>query len=132
MKTLLQNETSESSAVLPGFAGEIVKMFSEKMEVNISIQPPEDFFGINDTLTNKWTGVIGKLINKETDIGMSEFSITKKRLEVIDFSEPIITSPVKFFIKRPTENVLSQSMYYRVKAVTIFKSIIFNEHTIIL
>ncbi len=43
-----------------------------------------------------WTGIIGKLVTNESDIGVSGITLTGDRLEAVDFSIPFMFSPITF------------------------------------
>lgn len=111
---LFQNATSNKNEQLHGLMASLLEIIAEGANFKIDIQEPEDVYGVQDPRTKTWYGVIGKLANKETDMGIGEFTLTKDRLEVIDFSDPVIVSPSKYYIKRPDENILQWSMYYEV------------------
>ena len=80
----------------------------------------EEAYGVYNLTTKKWNGVVEKLMNNETDIGIGEFSITDKRLDVIDFSEPIVIAQASYYVKKPEMGILPWSMYYKVLYLNIF------------
>ncbi|OXU29698.1 hypothetical protein TSAR_006446 [Trichomalopsis sarcophagae] len=113
------NARSNKNKRLHGLMASLLMTIAEVANFKIDIQEPEDFYGVQDLTTKKWNGVIGKLANNETDIGLGEFTPTKSRLEVTDFSDPVITSPLKYYIKKPDKHILHWSMYYKALGQTV-------------
>ena len=37
------------------------------------------------TVNGSWNGLIGRLVNDETDIALADFHMTAERLQVVDF-----------------------------------------------
>lgn len=77
-------------------------------------QEPEYVYGRYDPVSNKWNGILEKLAKNETDIGVGEFAMTTERLDYFEFSLPILVSPAKYYIRKPNDNVLQWSMYFKV------------------
>ncbi|XP_031787256.1 glutamate receptor 4-like [Nasonia vitripennis] len=113
------NARSNKNKRLHGLMASLLITIAEVANFKIDIQEPEDFYGVQDLTTKKWNGVIGKLANKETDIGLGEFTPTKDRLEVTDFGDPVITSSSKYYIKKPDKHILHWSMYYKALGQTV-------------
>lgn len=100
----------------------MLKTIAHRGNFTIARQELEDSYGIYNEVTKKWNGIIEKLANHKTDLGLGEFSITEERLRVIDFSEPIIISQAKYYVKKPDEKVFHWTVYYKV----ILQSIIYS------
>ena len=61
-----------------------------------------------------WTGVIGELISNRADIGVAEFSMTTSRLDIVDFTFPLILSRNRIFFKKPDGSFIHWSAYFKV------------------
>jgi len=77
------------------------------------LDPIEEYGSWNEK-KEEWTGVIGQLVSGKADIGVSEFSITASRLNVIDFSLPLMHTPSRIYFKQPSGIDLHWSGYFKV------------------
>lgn len=55
------------------------------------IVPPDGAWGVKDKYGN-WNGMIGQLVRGEAEVGLAEFSMTKERLQDLDFADPLFFS----------------------------------------
>lgn len=68
---------------------------------NFSMRLEEfDAYGTKQN-NGSWTGIVGKLINNELDIGIADLSVTTGRRDVIDFSVGIINTEFLLFMQKP-------------------------------
>ena len=51
-----------------------------------------------------WNGVIGELSKKHADIGLTDFSVTDKRSQVVDFTIPLTYDAAKLWQKIPNRS----------------------------
>ena len=51
-----------------------------------------------------WNGVIGELSKKHADIGLTDFSVTEKRSQVVDFTIPLTYDAAKLWQKIPNRS----------------------------
>jgi len=49
----------------------------------------------------KWDGMVGMVANKEADLVAADLSTTQRRMEVLDFSLPFLTSGVTILMRSP-------------------------------
>ncbi|PSN42619.1 hypothetical protein C0J52_20026 [Blattella germanica] len=90
-----------------GFFGEVWKILETHLHFKTHLEEAQDnAYGSLDNGT--WSGVIDMLINKEVEMGLGEFRVTSERLEVIDYTLPIILSRYQIYIREPT----SQNMMW--------------------
>ncbi|XP_031787255.1 uncharacterized protein LOC116417597 [Nasonia vitripennis] len=106
--TMTENEK------LTGFFGQILDEISKLANFHIDIQPYEISPGSYDPVTKKWSGVMGKLDEKKTDVGVGQFTVTQERLDIVHFSVPIIASKSTFYLKKSHTSHVLWSMYYKV------------------
>ncbi|OXU31285.1 hypothetical protein TSAR_011028 [Trichomalopsis sarcophagae] len=125
--------TTRIKSATPGYVNDLLELMVNVSHFERVRQEPEHFYGHYDPVSKKWNGIIEKLTNNETDIGVGEFAMTDDRLDVVDFSLPILVLPSKYYIKKPNENVLHWSIFFIItnriltSYLTIFKhSLPFN------
>ncbi|GIX85732.1 uncharacterized protein CDAR_241821 [Caerostris darwini] len=71
-----------------GTEGQLLELISQALHFKYKLVTPSD--GQVGTLqeNGSWNGIIGLVSRGEADIGLTQISVTKQRLEVVDFSEP--------------------------------------------
>ena len=84
------------------------------MNFTISKTIHEPRFGSLNKETKRWSGVIGLLADGKADIGVSDFTISNHRLDVVDFTWPIILSESQLFIKQGSSSTVRWSDYFKV------------------
>lgn len=96
------NITSNGSLkVTGGFEAPFLNMLSRGLQLQPVIYvSKEDEWG-NRREGGKWTGLIGMLQRGEVDIAVSSLLITRKRLEVVDFSYPYSIEDITFATSIP-------------------------------
>ena len=63
---------------------------------------------------NTWTGVVGEVASDRADFGVAEFSMTNHRLDVVDFTLPLILSRNRIYFKKPDGTYIQWSAYFKV------------------
>lgn len=84
------------------------------MNFTVKMLEPVSAYGSENVQNNTWTGVIGQLITKKADIGVSEFTMTTRRLDVIDFTLPLLYSRNRLYFKQPDDSGVQWSGYFQV------------------
>ncbi|KAJ9590515.1 hypothetical protein L9F63_016466, partial [Diploptera punctata] len=79
--SLLRNETGK----VGGYIGAIWNIMEKKLNFS-TVFEEESVFGI--LVNGSWNGMIEKLRSRCVDIAISEFTMTRDRMEVVDFSLP--------------------------------------------
>ncbi|XP_037085885.1 LOW QUALITY PROTEIN: ionotropic receptor 25a-like [Pollicipes pollicipes] len=75
--------------VYGGYCIELLDKLADKMEFNYDLVFPADgAFGAKNVQTSKWSGLVGDLVEKDTDIVIAALTMTSEREEVIDFVAP--------------------------------------------
>lgn len=98
------NSTSSESDInnYSGIAIEVVKRLSFIFKFSIRIiKPADNQFGI--LVDGRWTGLIGSLVNREADIGLTALSITVGRAQVIDFTRAYYVETAGIMLRIPEE-----------------------------
>nr|XP_033321565.1 glutamate receptor ionotropic, delta-2-like isoform X1 [Megalopta genalis] len=102
------------NGVLTKYLGEVIQELSESLNFTIEVTNPMDSYGNLNEETQTWSGVIGELVADTVDIGVAEFSMTKRRLEVVDFTLPLILSRMRVYFKKPDGSSVRWTAYVKV------------------
>lgn len=73
-------------------------------------------FGSWDPDDESWSGVIGLLDEAQVDLGVAEFSMTTHRLEVVDFTLPLMVTPNQLYFKAVDDSGVQWSAHFKVRA----------------
>lgn len=74
-----------------GFAIDLIHAIASMCKFRYEIEVTNIEYGKEDSITKQWTGIIGKIINKEVDFAIGDITITHARKTAIDFSPPFRT-----------------------------------------
>lgn len=99
---------------LKGFFGTLLSELATLADFKMDLQPVEAAPGSYDPQTGKYSGIMGQLHREMTDIGAGELTITEERLDICDFSKPMLLTKANFYIRKPSDYHLMWSMYYYV------------------
>ncbi|KAI4504222.1 hypothetical protein M0802_000693 [Mischocyttarus mexicanus] len=104
--------------------GEIVMELSKTINFTIDVLEPVDAYGSWIKENETWNGVIGQLISGEIDLGVAEFTVTTKRLEVVDFTLPFLLSRDRLYMKENDGSAIHWSAYFKTFSLGIWVIII--------
>lgn len=62
----------------------------------------------------KWSGLMRKLSKNEADIGVAALTITSRRLDVVDFTLPLLTAKSKLYLKLQDGADVNWFAYFQV------------------
>ena len=83
-----------------GIAIELLRMLETDLFVDVELHLSKDGkYGILDTKTNKWNGMIGELIRNEADMIVADLTITDDRTKVVDFTQPFMEVGVGIMVR---------------------------------
>lgn len=105
---------SLNNGTLSGFLGLLLIELSKVMNFTVEILEPVTEFGGWDQQNKTWTGAIGQLAENKADVGISAFTITTSRQNVIDFTIPLIRSQNRLYFRHPRTSFVQWSLYLRV------------------
>ncbi|XP_071536191.1 LOW QUALITY PROTEIN: probable glutamate receptor [Panulirus ornatus] len=88
---LVQEKTTTSALSFIGPLINVLDILAKTMNFTYKYErPPDGSWGVK--LENgSWTGMVGMVVRKETDIGLGPFDITATRAADVDFTRPILT-----------------------------------------
>lgn len=100
----LTNETAHANlSNYYGVGVDIIKrlarIYNFKMRI---IRPKDGQFGVL-AQDGRWTGLVGTLERRESDVGLTALSIIMSRLAVIDFTRAYYVETVSFLMRMPEE-----------------------------
>ncbi|XP_072745109.1 glutamate receptor ionotropic, kainate 2 isoform X2 [Anoplolepis gracilipes] len=94
--TLSGNERYE------GFGIDIIDRISQILGFNYTLQV-ESSTGAKNNRTGKWSGMLGKIINDEADLAITDLTITSQREEAVDFTNPFMNLGISILYRKPTK-----------------------------
>ncbi|CAH1176210.1 unnamed protein product [Phaedon cochleariae] len=59
--------------------------------------------GVFNPQSGKWTGMIGDIIEGKADLAISDLSITKDRVDPVEFTQPFMNTGIGILFHKPTE-----------------------------
>jgi len=98
---------------ISGFLGLLLVELSRVMNFTIKMLQPMESYG--NQQGSRWTGVISQLVADDADIGAAEFSLMPDRLNVVDFTLPLIHSRSRLYFRQPDGADLHWSGYFQVR-----------------
>ncbi|UXI16918.1 hypothetical protein NH340_JMT02861 [Sarcoptes scabiei] len=105
--TMLKESAIERSGneQFEGFAVDLIEELSRLMGFKYRFKLVSDgAYGIKDE-KGEWNGMIGELIRNESDIAIVDLTITSKREEAVDFTQPFMNTGISILFKKPTTKV---------------------------
>ncbi|XP_043279268.1 uncharacterized protein [Venturia canescens] len=85
-----------------GFAIDIIHEISKILNFNYTFIECQDY-GDVDNVTKRATGMIGKLVRGEADLAITDFTITSKRENLVDFTMPFMNLGISILYRKPTK-----------------------------
>ncbi|XP_057319643.1 glutamate receptor ionotropic, kainate 2-like [Microplitis mediator] len=87
-----------------GYAVDLIHEIAEICKFKYTFQlVPDKQFGIQDPDTKQWNGMIGQLLNREADLAVCDFTITKERESVVDFTMPFMNLGISILYLSPED-----------------------------
>ncbi|KAJ8679000.1 hypothetical protein QAD02_014787 [Eretmocerus hayati] len=106
--------------LLDGFFAGILEELKKTLNFSTLTVCEEDYFGSYNASSGQWSGAIGRLVRGEADLGVAEFTMTEERVEVVDFTQPILQSRSYLYMRQPDGSALQWSAYFRVFTVRVW------------
>ncbi|XP_074099240.1 glutamate receptor ionotropic, kainate 2 isoform X2 [Cotesia typhae] len=87
-----------------GYAVDLITEMAEILKFKFTFQfVPDKQFGVQDPNTKQWNGMIGQLLNREADLAVCDFTITKARESVVDFTMPFMNLGISILYLKPED-----------------------------
>lgn len=92
----------------------LLKLLTQQLNFTIRwVHAKDNAFGVKNSVSQKWNGLLGLLVNNEADISPCWSFITSSRTNDMDFSSPISKYGGHLYMKRPLA-AASWGTYYNV------------------
>ncbi|XP_050679068.1 glutamate receptor ionotropic, kainate 3-like isoform X2 [Leptidea sinapis] len=87
-----------------GFGIEIIEELAKMNEFNYTFEIQEDgVYGSLDSKTQKWNGMMEKIIDGRADFAITDLTITSARQKAVDFTSPFMNLGITILYKKPTK-----------------------------
>ncbi|KAG7206804.1 hypothetical protein KM043_000713 [Ampulex compressa] len=90
--------------------------------VEVELSTPE--YGAWNAVTGKWTGAIAEIAERRATIGISDFSMTARRLDYVDYTIPLVMSKDSLFFKQSDMPNVQWAAYFQVFNFKIWFNVI--------
>ncbi|KAL2713230.1 glutamate receptor 1-like isoform X1 [Vespula squamosa] len=97
---------------LSGIYGKIFRELCDTLNFSLEIVSKVDEYGRWNPTTKTWSGAIAEMYYGRADISFSGFTISNTRLNVVDFSLPILRSRNYLYIREPEIFAIKWSSYF--------------------
>ncbi|XP_054270568.1 glutamate receptor ionotropic, kainate 2-like isoform X2 [Macrosteles quadrilineatus] len=88
-----------------GMGIDVIHELSLMNGFNYTFREQEDGSSGNpDKVTGKWNGMLGKVINKATDLAIADITITRQREKDADFTMPYMNLGISILYKKPQKS----------------------------
>ncbi|KAL7301179.1 hypothetical protein TKK_0006150 [Trichogramma kaykai] len=94
---------------IKGFFGTIIQILEENLNCTIVYSKSEAWGSKHPD--GSWSGAIGMLVRKETDLVAAELLMSTDRLDSIAFTTPVFSTKCRTFIKRPQYAAVKWTAY---------------------
>ena len=64
---------------------------------------PDQLYGVQDSVTGEWTGIVRQLIDRRADLAVASMTINYARETVIDFTKPFMNLGISILFKAPKD-----------------------------
>ncbi|KAL3280164.1 hypothetical protein HHI36_017664 [Cryptolaemus montrouzieri] len=86
-----------------GFAIDLIKALAEMEHFNYTFVLREDNDNGSKDSSGRWSGMLGELINKTTDLAITDLTINSQRAEAVDFTSPFMNLGIAILFQKPKE-----------------------------
>ncbi|KAI4485057.1 hypothetical protein M0802_012815 [Mischocyttarus mexicanus] len=104
----------DKNGELTGSCGKILFELTRLVNFSFVIVNESSSNGRWNAKYNTWTGAVGEMVANRAQFTISFVSMSKPRLEVVDFTLPFILSSTSLYIKEPDVSNIEWSNYFRV------------------
>ncbi|GBN39179.1 Glutamate receptor 1, partial [Araneus ventricosus] len=102
-----------------GYCKDMIDIICGMLQVKCEIKLVEDnLYGGFDSSKERWTGMIGEIIQGKADVAVADLRVTGKRQRVVDFTEPFDMVSFSVVMKNPQSVRAASSMFFVFNAFT--------------
>lgn len=97
-------ERLSGNARYEGFCIELIERLAELLQFNYTFVAMNGSYGSLDNVTNKWDGMLGRLIEDEdAHFAITDLTITAEREHVVDFTTPFMNLGISILFRAPQQ-----------------------------
>ncbi|CAO1328702.1 unnamed protein product [Diamesa hyperborea] len=86
-----------------GFCIDLLKGIASQIGFQYTIRlVPDNMYGVYDTETKEWNGIVRELMDNKADLAVASMTINYARENVIDFTKPFLNLGIAILYKLPT------------------------------
>ncbi|KAA0195338.1 hypothetical protein HAZT_HAZT002932 [Hyalella azteca] len=94
-------ENLEGNSRFEGFSVDLLREIAKSLGFAFTLRLAKDGqHGKYDPATEKWTGMIGELLEQEADLAIGDLTITYEREQVVDFTMPWMNLGISILYRR--------------------------------
>ncbi|XP_012280422.1 probable glutamate receptor [Orussus abietinus] len=107
-----------------GLGGSILEQLSETLKFKINVVKRELDYGSPIARNRSWSGTIGQIHSGNADLGAAELTMSADRMEVVDFTLPLMTSRNLLYLRKPDGSGVQWSGYFKTFSRGIWATIV--------
>ncbi|CAG9558745.1 unnamed protein product [Danaus chrysippus] len=109
-----------------GFCKDLVDLIAAKLGIKYEIRVVRDGKFGKEVSHRIWSGLVGEILRKDSDIAVAPLAITPEREKVIDFSEPFLTIETPIKQAKNTKHLSGTFSFLRPLSKEIWLCVIFS------
>lgn len=88
-----------------GYVVDMLEELKKKLNFTYTIIPVRDErYGVKDSKTGKWNGMIGEVQRNEVNMSVAGLTITEERKLVVSFSDPFLSTGIGIMMRKNGQN----------------------------
>lgn len=107
--------TINEDGELDGIFGRILTELCATLNFSFDIVSEVEEYGSWNPKDKTWSGAVGELYAGRADISISDISITSARVNVVDFTLPLLLTKKNLYIREPQIFAIIWSSYFLVR-----------------
>ncbi|EFN66207.1 Glutamate receptor, ionotropic kainate 2 [Camponotus floridanus] len=98
-----EDKNLTGNARFEGFCIDLLKWIAGQVGFQYAIKlVPDHMYGVYDTKTEEWNGIVRELMEKRADLAVASMTINYARESVIDFTKPFMNLGIGILFKVPS------------------------------
>ncbi|KAL7287752.1 hypothetical protein TKK_0018133 [Trichogramma kaykai] len=117
-------QSRSANGKMSGYLESVLRELSGLMSFRVEHSIEEDAVGIWDSRSRSWSGIIGHLTRGQVDLGLAPVTISKFRLDYVEFTRPLLLSANRIYLRQPAAYRVPWSAYFRAFSVKSWIAIV--------
>ncbi|KAF8791452.1 Glutamate receptor 1 like protein [Argiope bruennichi] len=103
-----------------GFCKDMIDIICGMLQMKCMINLVEDnSYGKFDSSKERWSGMVGEIIQGKADVAVADLAVTGKRQRVVDFTDPFDMVSFSVVMKNPQSVPAASSMFFVFNAFSL-------------